>query len=114
MKMGKMMKEGWVQKVLSILVCHVEIRAVRRPGKRTVNTMRFNFNFKGTSSAWLDDATAVMRWNMLYNFPVRVRREAKKRRKVLLEMDPSPGRILQGPVFKAFAKPMLEVRTEVK
>ena len=53
--MGKMMKEGWVQKVLSILVCHVEIRAVRRPGKRTANTMKLNFNFKGASSAWLDD-----------------------------------------------------------
>ena len=52
--MGKMMKEGWVQKVLSILVCHVEIRAVRRPGKRIVNTMMLNFKFKGTSSAWLD------------------------------------------------------------
>ena len=51
---------------------------------------------------------------MLANFPVRVRREAKKRRKVLLEMDPSPGRILQGPVFRAFAKPMLEVRMEVE
>ena len=45
---------------------------------------------------------------------MRVRREAKKMRKVLLEMDPSPGRILQGPVFRAFAKPMLEVRMEVK
>ena len=111
MNMGKMMKEGWVKKVLSILVCHVEIRAVRRPGKRTVNTMRLNFN--GTSSALLDDVTTSMR-NMLANFPMRVRREAKKRRKVLLEMDPSPGRILQGPVFRAFAKPMLEVRMEVK
>ena len=113
MKMGKMMKEGWVQKVLSILVCHVEIRAVRRPGKRIVNTMMLNFKFKGTSSAWLDDLTVAI-WNMLYNFPMRVRREAKKRRKVLLEMDPSPGRILQGPVFRAFAKPMLEVRMEVE
>ena len=54
--MGKMMKDGWFKKVLSILVCHVEIRAVRRPGERTVNTMRLNFKFKGTSSAWLDDA----------------------------------------------------------
>ena len=111
--MGKMMKDGWFKRVLSIFVCHVEIRAVRRPGKRTANTMRLNLKFKGTSSAWLDDVTAAMR-SMLTNFPMRVRREAKKRRKVLLDMDPSPGRILQGPVFRAFAKPMLEVRIEVK
>ena len=110
MNMGKMMKEGWVQKVLSILVCHVEISAVRRPGKRTVNTIRFMGTF---SSCQLDEVTWAMR-AMLVNFPVRVKREAKKRRKVLLEMDPSPGRILQGPVFRAFAKPMLEVRIEVK
>ena len=33
--MGRMKKEGWIRKVLSILECHVEMRAMMRPGNRT-------------------------------------------------------------------------------
>ena len=42
-----------------------------------------------------------------------VRREAKMRRRNLQESMPPSGRILQGPVFRAFAKPKLAVKKDV-
>ena len=39
-KMGRMKKEGWVRKVLSIFECQVETRAVMRPGNSTARADR--------------------------------------------------------------------------
>ena len=40
MKMGRMKKEGWIRKVLSIFVCQVETRAVTRPGNISTAKLR--------------------------------------------------------------------------
>ena len=42
-----------------------------------------------------------------------VRREARMRRRNLAERRPPSGRILQGPVFRALAKPKLAVKKDV-
>jgi len=39
-KMGRMKKEGWIRKVLSIFVCQVETRAVTRPGNISTAKLR--------------------------------------------------------------------------
>ena len=37
-KMGRMKKEGWLKKVLSILECQLETRPTMRPGSDTART----------------------------------------------------------------------------
>ena len=40
MNVGRIKKGGWVIKVLRIFECHIETRAVMRPGKRTTADVR--------------------------------------------------------------------------
>ena len=47
------------------------------------------------------------------NFPVKVRSAAKMRRRNLQERSRPSGKILQGPVFRALAKPKLAVKRDV-
>ena len=42
MKMGRMKKEGWIRKVLSIFECQVETRAMKRPGNSTTAKLKMN------------------------------------------------------------------------
>ena len=103
--MGRMKKEGWIRKVLTIFECQVETRAMIRPGNSTNAKMRPNV------SSMLPPAVASN--GTINSFPSRVRREAKMRRRNLQERRPPSGRILQGPVFKALAKPKLAVNMDV-
>ena len=48
----------------------------------------------------------------MYTFPSRVMRLTKMRRKNLPEKRLVPGKILQGPVFKAFDKPKVAVKMD--
>ena len=41
-KMGRMKKEGWIRKVLSIFECQVETRPVTRPGNSSTAKLRMN------------------------------------------------------------------------
>ena len=104
MKTGRMKKEGWWRKVLSILQCQTETRAVTRPGIRTVATGRII----ALLTSWLASKTRAAAAYL----PRRVVRLAEKRRKNLEEKNPPSGRILHGPVHKALAKPKLAVRMD--
>ena len=103
--MGRAKKEGWVRKVLGIFECQVETRAMMRPGNRTTAKVRKNVRRRLPPKAACID--------IMINFPIRVRREAKMRRRNLQERRLPSGRILQGPVFRAFAKPKLAVKRDV-
>ena len=103
--MGRTKMDGWVRKVLSTFECQVEIRAMMRPGNRTTANMRKNVRRRLP--------LAVASNGTIINFPSRVRREAKMRRRNLQERRPPSGRILHGPVFKALAKPKLAVKMDV-
>ena len=105
MNMGRTKMDGWVRKVLSTFECQVEIRAMMRPGNRTTANMRKNVR-KRLPLAVASNGTII-------NFPSRAKREAKMRRRNLQERRPPSGRILQGPVFRAFAKPKLAVKRDV-
>ena len=107
MKMGRMKKDGWVKKVLNIFECQVEMRAVTRPGEKTVTS--------GMRKRRMPVFCANIKTNEMKkrdNFPVRVKREAKKRRRNLLERSLSPGKTLHGPVLRALARPMLAVKMD--
>ena len=103
--MGRTKMDGWVRKGLSIFECQVETRAVMRPGNRTTANVRKNVRRR------LPPRAACI--GIMINFPTRVRREAKMRRRNLQERRPPSGRILQGPVFKALAKPKLAAKRDV-
>ena len=103
--MGRTKKEGWVRKVFSIFECQVETRAMVSPGNSTTAKMRQNVSSK------LPPAVASN--GTIINFPVKVRREEKARRRNLQERRPPSGKILQGPVFRALAKPKLAVKMDV-
>ena len=103
--MGRTKKDGWVRKVLSIFECQVEMRAMVSPGNSTNAKMRQNVRRR------LRPKEASI--GIIINFPIRVRREANMRRRNLQERRPPSGSILQGPVFKALAKPKLAVKRDV-
>ena len=75
MKTGRMKKEGWGRKVLSILQCQTETRAVTRPGIRTVATGRII----ALLTSWLASKTRAAAAYLQR----RVTRLAEKRRKNL-------------------------------
>ena len=108
-KTGTMKKEGYFKNVLNILECHVETRATMSPGKRDARramqrTVCLSFVKMGV--------TAIPQRTALYTFPMRVMRLTTMRMKNLLEKSLVPGKILQGPVFKAFDKPKVAVKVD--
>ena len=85
--MGRTKMDGWVRKVLSTFECQVKIRAMMRPGNRTTANMRKNVRRRLP--------LAVASNGTIINFPSRVRREAKMRRRNLHERRLPTGRMLE-------------------
>ena len=108
--MGRMKKEGWIRKVLSIFECQVETRAVTRPGNSTTAKLKMNASKMPRFSSRV---CSVINNSTRNNFPAKVRRVANMRRKNLQERSPPSGKILHGPVFRALAKPKLAVKRDV-
>ena len=94
--MGRMKKEGWVRKVLSIFECQVETRAVTRPGSSTTAQLKMKASKMLPFSSRV---CSVITNSTRNNFPAKVRRLAKIRRRNLQERSPPSGKILLGPVF---------------
>ena len=103
--MGRAKKDGWVRKVLGIFECQVETRAIMRPGNSTTAKVR---RAKGRRPSPTAASTTIR-----ISFAIRAKREEKMRSRNLQERRLPSGRILQGPVFRAFAKPKLAVKRDV-
>ena len=103
--MGRAKKDGCVRKVLGIFECQVETRAIMRPGSST------NAKVRIATGRGLPPTAAST--TIRISFAIREKREAKMRRRNLQESRLPSGRILQGPVFRAFAKPKLAVKRDV-
>ena len=54
----------------------------------------------------------TLQYSVVYNFPSRLMRLTQARRKNLRVKRLVPGKILHGPVFRAFDKPKVVVKTE--
>ena len=108
MKTGTMKKEGYFKNVLNILECHVETRATMSPGKRDARRAMQ----RTVCLSFVICVTAIPQMTALYTFPRRVMRLTTMRMKNLLEKSLVPGKILQGPVFKAFDKPKVAVKVD--
>ena len=106
--MGRMKREGWWRKVLSILQCQVEKRAVTRPGISTVKMGKIIAEVMFSRGPLSRKTKKAARY-----FPMRVKRLAEKMRKNLQEKSRPSGSILQGPILKAFDKPKPAVRKDV-
>ena len=106
--MGRMKKEGWWRKVLTILQWQVETRAVTRPGISAVTMAKIIAEVMFSRGPLSMKTKAAARY-----FAMRVKRLAEKMRKNLQETSPPSGSILQGPVLKPFDKPKLAVRKDV-
>ena len=103
--MGRTKKDGWVRKVLSILLCQVETWAMIRPGNSTTEKMRIIASRRVPPTG--------VSTSIKISFAIRVKREEKMRRRNLPERRLPSGRILQGPVNRALAKPKLAVMRDV-
>ena len=98
--MGTMKKEGYFEKVLSILECRAATRAMMSPGDRDARTEMMMF--------W---EARVQKYTQ-YTFPSRFKKLRQMTRKNLPEKRLVPGKILHGPVFRAFDKPKADVKKD--
>ena len=98
--MGTMKKEGYFEKVLSMLECRVATRAMMSPGDKDARTEMMMF--------W--EARRVQYTQ--YTFPSRLKKLTQMMKKNLPEKRLVPGKILQGPVFRTFDKPKADVKKD--
>lgn len=122
-----------MRKVFSIFECQAETRVVMRPGNNTAakeakavsfalwnlsvpdssHHLKFAPELRRIDSSRPSFSNSIVSSSTEDHFPIKVRRMVKMRRRNLKERSLPSGMILQGPVFRALAKPMLAVKTDV-